>query len=111
MEEESTLRLFNNQLFSVIREAQQIPVSPSQMANAAGKKMSANATQGANQLAAKSGASMNQMNQQQVDINQGFTTYADFRDINEEVIYLFCSYAMSMNFSVDSICSYVLPIG
>jgi len=45
------------------------------------------------------------------DINQGFTTYSDFRDINEEVLYLFCSYSMSMNLGVDHLCSYVLHIG
>lgn len=46
-----------------------------------------------------------------MEVSQGFTTYADFRDINEEVIYLFCSYAMSTNFSVEHLRSYILPIG
>jgi len=36
-----------------------------------------------------------------VAIAQGYSSYPDFRDINEEVLYLFCSYAMSTNFSVS----------
>jgi len=38
-------------------------------------------------------------------------TYPDYRDFTEEIMYLFCSFAMSLNFSVDQICSFILPIG
>jgi hypothetical protein len=41
----------------------------------------------------------------------GFTTFADFRDVNEEFMFLFCSYAMSQNISVKHLCEYVLPLG
>jgi len=47
----------------------------------------------------------------QTDLNNRFTTYPDFRDLTEEVIFLYCSFSMSTNFSVDHLCSYVLPIG
>lgn len=38
-------------------------------------------------------------------------TYPDFRDMTEEMMYLFCSFAMSLNFTTDQICQYILPIG
>lgn len=42
---------------------------------------------------------------------EGFTSYEDFRDISEELMYLFCSLAMSNAFSVDQMCNHVLPMG
>jgi hypothetical protein len=43
--------------------------------------------------------------------SQGITTYQDFRDLNEEIIFLFCSFAMSQNFTVSHLAQHVMPIG
>jgi len=42
---------------------------------------------------------------------ESFTTFPDFRDVNEEFMFLFCSYAMSQNISVKHLCEFVLPLG
>ena len=99
MEEISTLKMFKDLLFRVFREAQTHSQKQSQAEGKDGKK-----------------GDKNVVAQIVADQNQGFTTYFDFRDINEEVIYLFCSYAMSFQNStdrenVDVLCKYVLPIG
>lgn len=43
--------------------------------------------------------------------SDGVFSFIDFRDVSEEVIYLFCSLSMSPHFSTDLLCAIILPIG
>jgi hypothetical protein len=112
LEEQSSLKIFKEVLFGVILAARNSQSGGSPISSVSAERRNAG-SQGssAGQGAHNSMKMMGSRQNQQAEINQGFTTYADFRDINEEVIYLFCSYSMSLNFTVDQLCQYVLPIG
>jgi len=85
LEDLSSLKVLKEGLFRVINASKQLPPEPS--------------------------AAKESKTKGKAEANPGFTTYPDFRDINEEVIFLFCSFAMSQNFLVAQLCSHVLPIG
>ena len=99
LEDSSTLFFLNDLLFNVINQSKELQ---SKLIPLQGKKL--NDTQKGTD--GGGGASVNvSMAIKNLEVVDGFVTFLDFREISEELIYLFCSLAISSNHSLDQMCS------
>lgn len=108
MEEENALEVFIK-LIELFKESHHLQGQPSAGSPNSRAGKSAQATAGQ----ATAAPALGSVHSQAADaaVAQGYSSYPDFRDINEEALYLFCSFAMSTNFSVSQLCKFVLPFG
>jgi hypothetical protein len=98
LEEESTLEIFIK-MIDLFKESHHLQGQPSAGSPNSRAGKSAQATAGQATGAPAIGSAYSQA--ADAAVAQGYSSYPDFRDVNEEALYLFCSFAMSTNFSVN----------